>query len=322
MQTSLPTLLAIPIVTLVMASCSDSGVQRPDGSGGALFPGTSGTDMGGSSNTGGRTNPGNTTGGSGNASGGSNGGNLGRCSGYATRFFDCCKPHCGWRDNVQGGSPMKTCNASDSLLNNPDEQSSCNGGNAHVCHDMAPWAVSSNLAYGFVATNPSEANGDICGRCYQLDFTGTGHYGSNPGAAALAGKTMIVQAINIGGDVGSGQFDLMIPGGGVGQFNACSSQWGVSTSELGAQYGGFLTTCQEQLGYNAGLEDYKECVAQRCQSVFGTRGLSELQEGCEWFVDWFEAADNPNLNYKEVTCPSALTNLSGLSGRTVSGSCR
>ncbi|MDH5670995.1 MAG: hypothetical protein OEZ06_02540 [Myxococcales bacterium] len=38
----------------------------------------------------------------------------------------------------------------------------------------------------------------------------------------------------------------------------------------------------------------------RCDSVFGARGLTELQAGCYWFVDWFQAADNPSLVYHEV----------------------
>ncbi|MEI8634903.1 hypothetical protein P4S72_28405 [Vibrio sp. PP-XX7] len=42
----------------------------------------------------------------------------------------------------------------------------------------------------------------------------------------MQGKTMIVQALNIGYDVSGGQFDLLVPGGGVGAFNACSAQWG------------------------------------------------------------------------------------------------
>ena len=103
-----------------------------------------------------------------------------------------------------------------------------------------------------------------------------------------------------------------MPGGGVGAFNACSTQWGVSNSDLGVQYGGFLAACKQELGYNASLSQYKSCVAARCQKVFGSRGLSELQAGCQWFVDWFQAADNPALKYKEVACPSALTSLTGM----------
>lgn len=43
---------------------------------------------------------------------------------------------------------------------------------------------------------------------------------------------MIVQATNVGADVGEGQFDLAIPGGGVGLFNACTKQWGELTERL------------------------------------------------------------------------------------------
>jgi hypothetical protein len=52
---------------------------------------------------------------------------------------------------------------------------------------------------------------------FRLTFTST----------SISGKKMIVQATNVGADVGEGQFDLAIPGGGVGLFNACTKQWGM-----------------------------------------------------------------------------------------------
>jgi hypothetical protein len=178
-----------------------------------------------------------------------------------------------------------------------------------MCWGMAPFAVSDTLAYGYAATS----SGDVCGRCYQLQFTGASHNSpGDPGSAALAGKTMIVQATNIGYDVGGGQFDILVPGGGVGAFNACSAQWGVSNSELGAQYGGLLAACKQELGYNASLAQYKSCLINRCNSVFGSRGLTELQRACTWYADWFQAADNPALKYKEVACPAELTSRSGM----------
>jgi hypothetical protein len=229
----------------------------------------------------------------------------GGCDGYATRYWDCCKPHCGWTANVSGGSPLAVCDRSDnSLASNPDAANSCEGGPGFLCHSMAPWAADSKLAYGFAAV---AARGDICGKCYQLEFSGRSHNaGDDPGASALGGKTMIVQSINIGGDVGSNQFDIAIPGGGVGAFNACSTQWGVPASELGAQYGGLLASCKQQSNasdHNA----LKTCVMQKCTSVFEARGLTELAAGCRWYVDWFEVADNPALKYTEIACPAELT---------------
>ncbi|MDD9938296.1 MAG: hypothetical protein OXT09_32105, partial [Myxococcales bacterium] len=231
----------------------------------------------------------------------------GGCSGYATRYWDCCKAHCGWTGNVPGGvAPLTSCGGSDqSLGGDYGAQSSCNGGGAFMCQNLAPWAVDGGLSYGFAATQ----SGDICGRCYQLQFTGQSHNaGNDPGSSALAGKTMIVQATNVGFDVAGGQFDILVPGGGVGAFNACSSQWGVSNNELGAQYGGFLTTCKQQQG-SSDHGALKSCVMSRCNDVFGSRGLTELVAGCQWFVDWFEVADNPSLLYREVECPGALRDL-------------
>jgi hypothetical protein len=109
---------------------------------------------------------------------------------------------------------------------------------------------------------------------------------------------MIVQVINNGG-VAQDQFDLLIPGGGVGLLNACSTQWG--SSDLGAQYGGFLAGCNGDAG----------CVRNKCNTVFA--GKPDLMAGCDWFLGWYSAADNPNLTYQQIACPAALTQRSGLS---------
>lgn len=239
------------------------------------------------------------------------------CDGYATRYWDCCKPHCGWPPNTST-SPANICGESNEPLSDANTASACDGGGAFQCHNYVPRAVDDTLAHGYAATS----SGDVCGRCFELEFTGQGRFGADPGSAAIAGKTMIVQALNIGFDVAGGQFDLLIPGGGVGAFNACSRQWGVSTAELGAQFGGFLTACQQQLGFNASRSAYKSCVRSRCSDVFGSRGLTELETGCDWFVDWFEAADNPNIRYREVGCPAELQDISSMTrSGGVAGGC-
>lgn len=224
------------------------------------------------------------------------------CTGVTTRYWDCCKPHCGW-SRPEGS--LQTCNQSDgSWGSNFNEGSACDNqrrGNGFMCHSNAPWAVSDTLSFGFAAVTAAASAG-VCGKCYQLQFTGRSTTaGNDPGAAALAGKTMVVQATNIGGDVSKKQFDLLIPGGGVGAFNACSTQWGMS--DLGEQYGGFLRTCKK-----GGINDHgalKNCVMQHCNRVFGTR-LPKLAAGCRWFVEWFEVADNPDVVFKQVACPEEL----------------
>jgi len=226
--------------------------------------------------------------------------------GWATRYWDCCKPACGWKANVPGGTnPVSSCSKADqSLGGDYDSKSACDGnGPAYMCGNFGPWAVSDTLAYGFAAVNQGS---DFCGRCFQLQFTGKSHNSStDPGSQSLAGKTMIVQALNNGGVDGT-QFDLLIPGGGVGDFNACSQQWG--TSDLGEQYGGFFLACQKSNGFDYAKS--KACAAAKCESVFA--GKPDLLAGCNFFVNWFGAPDNPALKFKEVTCPAAITSMSGL----------
>lgn len=117
-------------------------------------------------------------------------------SGKTTRYWDCCKPSCAWpSDSVT--SPVKVCDAKDQPLSDVNAQSGCQGGPAYMCSDQTPWAISSDLAYGFAAVSGASPK---CCACYELTFTST----------ALAGKKMIVQATNTGGDVGASQFDLAV----------------------------------------------------------------------------------------------------------------
>jgi hypothetical protein len=97
---------------------------------------------------------------------------------------------------------------------------------------------------------------------------------------------MIVQTTNTGGDLGSNQFDLAIPGGGVGLFNACTDEWNAPSSGWGAQYGGISSnTC----------------------STFP----KALQAGCGFRFDWFEGADNPEVEFERVECPAEIVAKSG-----------
>jgi len=199
--------------------------------------------------------------------------------GFATRYWDCCQPHCAQFDGHRCGQ--------DGTSSTGDMNSACSGGGSFACYDEAPRAISDCLSYGhFAKSNPN------CGGCYRIQFTGEGQHNVNdPGSKLIKGKQMVVKVTNTGGDVAGNQFDLMIPGGGVGQFNACSRQWG--TSDLGAQYGGFLTECT---GSHAAK---KECVRQECMKI----PSGPAREGCIWFVDWFQVADNPNFTSQSTSCP-------------------
>jgi hypothetical protein len=218
--------------------------------------------------------------------------------GFATRFWDCCKPSCAW-SGKGGNSPVKSCSGGDTVTS-ATTQSACSGGSSYACYDFSPFQVDAYTSYGFAAFNNA-----TCGDCYELDFLGTSNSqgASDPGSKQLCGKKMIVMVVNTGG-LQNNQFDIMIPGGGVGAFNACSTEWG--TSNLGAQYGGIMSTCQMQSNNYA---TYSACTKTACQSLFSNSSEAELLAGCNWFTGWFGNADNPNMLYTKVACPSQLTKL-------------
>jgi hypothetical protein len=147
-----------------------------------------------------------------------------------------------------------------------------------MCSSQEPWALNSTLAYGFAAVNiAGGSETSWCCACYALTFT----------SGTAAGKTLVVQATNTGGDLGSNQFDIAIPGGGVGIFNGCTQEWGAPANGWGAQYGGIAART--------------DCAAFP----------AALQPGCYWRFDWFAGADNPDVSFQQVQCPAEITAKTG-----------
>ena len=226
-------------------------------------------------------------------------------TGYATRYWDCCKPSCSWTDNAGAGNEARECNLKNEILQDHSSVSNCLGGPSMTCYSQIPWAVNEKLAYAFAAVPGANSKG-TCGKCFELTFTGEGKYETHLNHQKMAGKTMIVMASNIGYDVSGGQFDIMIPGGGVGAFDGCTDLWGV---DLGQRTGGLLFSCEIEVGYNLTEEEMyiqrKECLSKRCKATFAK--YPELLKGCMFLAEWMEAAGNPMHTYKEVslyTCRS------------------
>lgn len=218
--------------------------------------------------------------------------------GWATRYWDCCMPHCSWPEH--GGS-AKTCDAKGKTPIRNDLGSFCSGGQGTTCTSQTPIIVSDKLAYAFAATPGNDAT---CGKCFALTFTGKGKYETQKNHEMLAGKTLVVMASNIGYDVSGGQFDVMIPGGGFGAFNGCS-QMGWNIPQNTTTYGGLLSDCENEAGYNGDIySKRKECLTKKCNSAFAND--TEAKEGCLFLATWMEAAGNPLHTYKEVPCPEAL----------------
>ncbi|KAH7100026.1 RlpA-like double-psi beta-barrel-protein domain-containing protein-containing protein [Auriculariales sp. MPI-PUGE-AT-0066] len=197
-------------------------------------------------------------------------------SGKTTRYWDCCKPSCGWSGKADVLQPVQSCDAGGGKLTDPNAASGCGGGSAFTCVDNQPWAVDDNLAYGFAAVHISGSTESAwCCECYELTFTN----------GAAAGKRMIVQATNTGGDLGENHFDLLIPGGGVGLFNGCPAQFGYWNG--GETYGG--------VGSRSDCDGLPDAV----------------RAGCYWRFDWFGNSDNPTMEFKKTTCPAELVQKSG-----------
>ncbi|CAA9960054.1 hypothetical protein P3342_005459 [Pyrenophora teres f. teres] len=200
-----------------------------------------------------------------------------------TRYWDCCKPSCGWNGKADFSSPVESCSADDK----PTDAASgtgCNGGTAFSCSGQQPWAINDTVAYGFAGAfiEPSLTQGGIedawCCACYQLTFT------SDP----LIGKTMIVQASNTAYDVtATNRFSLAIPGGNTTSTNACAKQYGVDQSVFGQNMQGVRS-----------LDD--------CENL-----PENLRAGCRFRFDWFKDASFPSANFKRVVCPAEITAKTG-----------
>ncbi|KAJ1562246.1 hypothetical protein HK096_000605, partial [Nowakowskiella sp. JEL0078] len=198
-------------------------------------------------------------------------------SGTTTRYWDCCKPSCAWSSNVSGVSaPVLTCSNNGNVITDSNVINGCGGGGttgtqgdgySYMCTKDQPIVIDDTLAYGFAAASISGvATSRMCCSCYEITFTST----------AVAGQRFVVQTTNTGGDLGYNQFDLEIPGGGLGVYDGCSKQFDVDASTWGQRYGG--------------VTDVTGC------SVLP----ASLQPGCQWRFGWFKGADNPTMTFKEV----------------------
>ena len=226
-------------------------------------------------------------------------------SGYASRYWDCCKPSCSWGYNAGNGNEARECDVNMNVINDHNAQSKCDGGPSTTCLSQAPFTLNGCDNIGFAFAAVPGAGPKICGRCFELSFTGTGKYETKLNHQKLKDKKLIVMASNIGYDVEGGQFDVMIPGGGVGLYNGCA---GIFSGNMGAQYGGLLGDCENEVGWSWTDEQLytkrKECLSNKCDTVFS--GNTQAKNGCKFLANFLEAAGNPLHTFKEVECPQVL----------------
>ena len=119
------------------------------------------------------------------------------------RYWDCCKPSCGWFGKGKFIRPVTACGIDDKPFETFSEGTGCKGGNAYTCSNQSPWAVNDTFSFGFAGVYIKGNLEDYwCCACYELTFT------SPP---SIAGKKMIVQGTNSGYDViGNNKFALAV----------------------------------------------------------------------------------------------------------------
>ena len=196
-----------------------------------------------------------------------------------TRYWDCCKPSAAWPGKASfKAGPIKSCAKDGKTVVDANTPNACSGGSSYMCGSQQPWAVDANLAYGFAAVRlAGKTEGETACACYELKFTN----------GPVANKTLVVQSIGNGSNPNGNNFELLIPGGGVGIFNGCQSQYGAPADGWGSRYGG--------------ISSQADC----------SKLPADLQPGCNWRFGWFQNANNPSATFTRVKCPAAITAKTG-----------
>lgn len=201
--------------------------------------------------------------------------------GVTTRYWDCCKPSCSWRENINPSikRPVTSCAIDGDVPIDIETHSGCaEDGSSYMCTNQQPWVVNETLAYGFTAVSfQGGAQTELCCACLLLKFKGE-----------LEGKSMLVQYTNTGGDLKQNHFDIAMPGGGVGLFPlGCQRQWNASDHGWGDRYGG--------------VHSLAEC----------SQLPVPLQRGCRFRFEFMKGVPNPDVSFYQVKCPPELIAITG-----------
>jgi hypothetical protein len=219
---------------------------------------------------------------------------------FMTHYWDCCKPTCARAKDITG-KQCTSCTPDlhyndpslDPSQDNPDTNICAKQGeNRSMCKAQIPW-IEDRILYGYGAVSGVTPN---CGDCYEIEFNG----------ARNIDKAIIM--ITNGGDSGTENVDLAVPGGGFGQFNGClkdgngedlNSEWNVNEACKRyncIEYGGFTDQKQCDIAFKN-----DEIAKKACNDVlFGVFG----QMGCN--IGNFPANVSIKKKTKIQQCPKQL----------------
>ena len=194
-----------------------------------------------------------------------------------------------------GGDPNISWSCPHLMLLSPDMQY------AAEADGNSGWAV-----YGVVGIGQQSD----CGKCFLLQITGGG---------TIPTKTsFIVQAVNTGSDVSSGQFDILIGAGGFGIYDACASDCKNGRACSGGncnapQFSGdFSAWTPDGNCYGGGVHSSDGCDALDSEQSFADKTLTY---GCKAAVNQFYH-QNFDVNFKQVQCPKSLYRITGIRSKS------
>ena len=209
-----------------------------------------------------------------------------------THFWDCCKPSCGWDDGQgQGRLPLKAmCDEHGRKVGGAgiEAGSACDakkGKGVTTCPDMAPFLdLETGHWMGFVATQDLGSKAECCD-CYKLKFVNST-------------VTMWVQIISHGHV--NGIFDLLVPGGGLGEYDGCSTIFPHSSRVPQSRFGGL----HSPVDCDTAFAESASAVAS-CKWLFSGKLFAYPAAGVRYPGDAlaYKASNEP--------CPEALNRRSG-----------
>ena len=96
-----------------------------------------------------------------------------------------------WTGNAGYGNEARECTTSMSRIFDHNAKSKCDGGPSTTCLSQKPFTVSGcdNIGFAFAAVPGAGPN--ICGRCFLLEFTGSGKYEAKKNHALLDKKNLL-----------------------------------------------------------------------------------------------------------------------------------
>ena len=223
-----------------------------------------------------------------------------------------------WKWPDHGNSYINSAVPNSSVNADYNTKSGCGGGGDNNFGWSCPhlMLLSPDMQYGAQADGNSWAVYAVagigattdCGSCYQLEITSGGSPSINK---------YIVQAVNTGSDVGSGQFDILVGAGGFGIYDSCASdcQYGhvCSGGHCNAPYysGNFDAWTPDGNCYGGGVHN-----ADDCDKLSGDQDFPDqtLRYECKTAING-QYHLNFNVQWERVQCPASLYKMTGLRRR-------